>query len=64
MTSNLKRKTAMKNKIFKILLTVIVVTALLVSCAQANDVSYSENGISFTLPKNMRKTYSSVYDIC
>jgi hypothetical protein len=54
----------MKNKFFKILLTVIAITALLVSCADSNDVSYTENGISFTLPKSMRRTHSDVYEIC
>ena len=54
----------MRTKITAFLLVILTLAACLVSCSDTNDITYTEEGMTFTLPKNMRRTSSSVYEIC
>ena len=51
----------MKRIISALLLAVLVLTALC-SCGGDKDIEYREEGLSFTLPKSMRRSNDSVYE--
>lgn len=47
-----------------VLLFLLLTLSVFTACAASGDVEYTEHGLKFTLPKEMRRTASDVYEIC